>query len=99
MADREGLGVGVFVGVDDYRYFLVVYTRFSEEDGVGVCVGNIIKKVFLLLHNFSGHQVPNVGTCLRVTRYNNFYLRTLQVVFNLWRQALLHLSRHNIESW
>ena len=35
MADKEGLGVGVFAGVDDYRYFLAVYTRFWEEDGVG----------------------------------------------------------------
>ena len=26
------------------------------------------EKVFLILDNFSGHQVPNVSTCLRVTR-------------------------------
>ncbi len=26
------------------------------------------EKVFLLLDNFSGHQVPNVGTRLKVTR-------------------------------
>ena len=28
MADKEGLGIGVFVGMDDYGHFLVVYTRF-----------------------------------------------------------------------
>jgi hypothetical protein len=52
------------------------------------------EKVFLLLDNFSDHQVPNVGTRLRVTRLE-FYLQTPQVIFNSWMHALLHLSRHN----
>jgi hypothetical protein len=29
MANREGLGIGVLAGVDDYSQFLVVYTNFE----------------------------------------------------------------------
>ena len=35
MANKEGLEIGVLAGVDGYGHFLVVYTRFWEEDGVG----------------------------------------------------------------
>ena len=35
MADIEGLGIRVLAGMDAYGHFLLVYTRFWEEDGIG----------------------------------------------------------------